>query len=170
MLFQVKHANMPARVEDEWSDSDEEYGSSGDVETNVQLGIPDGSITTVGDLKDPRVSRIGGHPVRFTHSFSCAIFYSLCLVMVLRFSLYPLPLMYPSRNAKIVPTLCNSFPKFGVRSKIVLWTARCIFGLVPMESARKWMEGARTYTRPCESAFDVHEAIPQREGMEVSAL
>jgi pre-rRNA-processing protein TSR4 len=54
---------MPARVEDEWSDSDEEYGSSGGVETNVQLGIPDGSITADEDLKDPRVSRIGGYPV-----------------------------------------------------------------------------------------------------------
>jgi len=54
---------MPTRVEDEWSDSDEEYDSSGDVETNVQLGIPDGPIATEQDLKDPRVSRIGGHPV-----------------------------------------------------------------------------------------------------------
>jgi len=61
---------MPARVEDEWSDSDEEYDPSGDVETNVQLGIPDGSITAEADLKDPRVSRIGGHPVRFVHSLS----------------------------------------------------------------------------------------------------
>ena len=59
---------MPARVEDEWSDSDEEHDPSGDVETNVQLGIPDGSITAEEDLKDPRVSRIGGHPVRlFIH-------------------------------------------------------------------------------------------------------
>lgn len=54
---------MPARVEDEWSDSDDEYGSSGDIETNVQLGLPDGPITAEEDLKDPRVSRIGGHPV-----------------------------------------------------------------------------------------------------------
>ena len=54
---------MPTRVEDEWSDSDEEHDSSGGVETSVQLGIPDGSITADEDLKDPRVSRIGGHPV-----------------------------------------------------------------------------------------------------------
>ena len=75
---------MPARVDDEWSDSDEEYGSSGDVETNVQLGIPDGSITTNEDLKDPRVSRIGGHPVRSVHfclrtSFSVAYILRWCL-------------------------------------------------------------------------------------------
>ena len=63
---------MPARVEDEWSDSDEERDSSGDVETNVQLGIPDGPITADEDLKDPRVSRVGGHPVRFVHSSSRA--------------------------------------------------------------------------------------------------
>ena len=54
---------MPGRLEDEWSDSDGEYDSAGGVETNVQLGIPDGSITAEEDLKDPRVSRIGGHPV-----------------------------------------------------------------------------------------------------------
>jgi len=54
---------MPARLEGEWSDSDEECDSSGGVETNVQLGVPDGSITADEDLKDPRVSRIGGHPV-----------------------------------------------------------------------------------------------------------
>lgn len=54
---------MPARVEGEWSDSDEEYDSAGGVETDVQLGIPDGLITADEDLKDPRVSRLGGHPV-----------------------------------------------------------------------------------------------------------
>jgi hypothetical protein len=135
---------MPARVEDEWSDSDEEYGSPGDVETNVQLGIPDGSIMADEDLKDPRVSRIGGHPVRFIRSSLSAIFYGLNLVLVVRFSLYHLPLMYPSRNAKIVPILCNSSPRFGAQSKIVLWTARCIFGLVLMESVRKGMEGTST--------------------------
>ena len=75
---------MPARVEDEWSDSDEEYDPSGDVETNVQLGIPDGSITAEEDLKDPRVSRIGGHPVRFVHSPSCGFLHILYLAFVLR--------------------------------------------------------------------------------------
>lgn len=68
---------MPTRVEGEWSDSDEEYDSSGDVETNVQLGIPDGSIAAEEDLKDPRVSRIGGHPVRFGHSSSYWFYFSL---------------------------------------------------------------------------------------------
>jgi len=132
---------MPARVEDEWSDSDEEHDPSGDVETNVQLGIPDGSITVEEDLKDPRVSRIGGHPVRFVDSTSYG--FSLYFVSVLRFSLYPLPPMYPFRNAKIVRTPCNSSPRSGVQSKVVLWTARCIFGLVPTESVRKRTEGTQ---------------------------
>ena len=110
---------MPARVEDEWSDSDEEYDSSGDVETSVQLGIPDGSITADEDLKDPRVSRIGGHPVRFVYSLSYGFLHSLCPASVFRFSLYPLPPMYPFHNAKIARTPCNSSPRSGVRSKIV---------------------------------------------------
>ena len=134
---------MPTRVEDNWSDSDEEYNPSGDIETNVQLGIPDGSITAEEDLKDPRVSRIGGHPVRFTYSSSCGFFCSLCLLLVIRFSLRPLPPMYPFHNAKVVQTPCNSLPRSGVQSRIVLWTVRCISGLVPTESVRRRMEGIR---------------------------
>ena len=135
---------MPARVEDEWSDSDEEYDPSGDVETNVQLGIPDGPITAEEDLKDPRVSRIGGHPVRFAHPPSYGFPNSLYFVSVLRFSLYPHHPMYPSRNAKIVRTPCNSSPRSGVQSKVVLWTARCMSGLVPTENAKKRTEGTQT--------------------------
>jgi len=135
---------MPARVEDEWSDSDDEYDPSGDVETNVQLGIPDGSITAEEDLKDPRVSRIGGHPVRFVHSPSYGFPDGSYLASVLRFSLYPLPPMYPFRNAKIVRIPCNSSPRSGAQSKVVLWTARCTSGLVPTESARKGTEGTET--------------------------
>lgn len=85
VFFQVKNANMPARVEDEWSDSDEECDSSG-VETSVQLGLPDGPITAQEDLKDPRVSRIGGHPVRFVHPSSDASYCSLLFVSTLGFS------------------------------------------------------------------------------------
>ena len=158
---------MPARVEHEWSDSDEEYGSSGDIETNVQLGIPDGSITVEEDLKDPRVSRIGGHPVRFVHSSSYGFFSSLYTI---RFSLCPLPQMYPFRNAKFVQIPCSSSPRSGVQSKIAPWTARCISGPVPMENARKGMAGTQAYSLPCEPAFDVDEAALQREGMEMRAL
>ena len=136
---------MPARVEDEWSDSDEEYDSSGDIETNVQLGIPDGSITAEGDLKDPRVSRIGGHPVRFVYSSSYEFFSSLYII---RFSLCPLPPMYPYRNAKIVRIPCNSSPRSGVQSRIALWIAQCIYGPVQMESVRKRMEGTQTCFLP----------------------
>jgi pre-rRNA-processing protein TSR4 len=53
---------MPARLEDEWSDSDDEHLS--DVETPVLLGVPDGVIDTAADINDAAVSRIGGHPVR----------------------------------------------------------------------------------------------------------
>jgi len=161
---------MPARVEDEWSDSDEEYNSSGDVETNVQLGIPDGSITADEDLKDPRVSRIGGHPVRLAHSSSYRFSYSLYFVLVLRFSLYPLPPMYPFRNAKIVQTPCNSSPRSGVQSRIALLTAQCISGPVPMENARRRMGGTQTCYISCGLPFDVDEAIQQCEGMEMCAL
>lgn len=161
---------MPARVEDEWSDSDEEHDSSGDVETSVQLGIPDGSITADEDLKDPRVSRIGGHPVRFVRSPSCGFLCSLSFVLVLRSSLYPLPQIYPFRNAKIVRTPCNSSPRSGVQSKTVLWIARCIYGLVPTESARRKMEGMQTFCIPRELAFDVDEAVLQCESMEMCAI
>lgn len=135
---------MPARVEDEWSDSDGEYDSSGDVETNVQLGIPDGPITADEDLKDPRVSRIGGHPVRFVHSPSRGFLHSLYLALVLRFSLYHLPPMYPFHNAKIVRTPCNSSPRSGVQLTTVPLTVQCISGLVLTEGARRKMEGMQS--------------------------
>ncbi|KAJ3731735.1 programmed cell death protein 2 [Lentinula guzmanii] len=53
---------MAPSVEEDWSDSDEELGS--EVETSVLLGIPDGPITSVNELADAAVSRIGGHSVR----------------------------------------------------------------------------------------------------------
>ena len=161
---------MPTRVKDEWSDSDDEYGSSSDVETNVQLGLPDGSITAEEDLKDPRVSRIGGHPVRFAHPSSYASCHSLRFVPILRFFLYHLHRMCPSRNAKFVRTPCNSSPRFGVLSKIVHWTARCMSGFVPMRNARKRTEGTKIWFKPREPTFDVHKAILQCEGMEMRAL
>ncbi|KAF8573759.1 hypothetical protein K439DRAFT_1374435 [Ramaria rubella] len=55
---------MTPRLEDDWSDSEDEQGGSGsDIETSVLLGIPDGEIDEPLDLSDPSVSRIGGHPV-----------------------------------------------------------------------------------------------------------
>ncbi|RPD64306.1 hypothetical protein L226DRAFT_533597 [Lentinus tigrinus ALCF2SS1-7] len=50
----------PADVDDTWSDSDEELDA--DLETAVQLGIPDGPLLSPADLSDPTVSRLGGHP------------------------------------------------------------------------------------------------------------
>ena len=52
---------MAPRTDDDWSDSDDEDLS--DIETNVQLGLPDGPLESPEDLLDARVSRIGGHPV-----------------------------------------------------------------------------------------------------------
>ncbi|KAF9245320.1 programmed cell death protein 2 [Melanogaster broomeanus] len=51
---------MPAPIEDDWSDSDDEIATG--VETNVLLGIPDGSVETETDIEDAAVSRIGGLP------------------------------------------------------------------------------------------------------------
>ena len=53
---------MPSAEKDDWSDSDDE--SSSEVETSVLLGVPDGPVDTMDDLKDAAVSRIGGRPVR----------------------------------------------------------------------------------------------------------
>ncbi|KAH9935859.1 programmed cell death protein 2 [Epithele typhae] len=50
----------PATVDDSWSDSDD--GLDADVETAVQLGVPDGPLESTADIVDPAVSRIGGHP------------------------------------------------------------------------------------------------------------
>ncbi|CDO73246.1 hypothetical protein BN946_scf185008.g8 [Trametes cinnabarina] len=50
----------PADVEDTWSDSDDELEA--DMETAVDLGVPDGPVDDDAVLMDPTVSRIGGHP------------------------------------------------------------------------------------------------------------
>ncbi|KAJ2975844.1 hypothetical protein NUW54_g11665 [Trametes sanguinea] len=60
----------PADVEDIWSDSDDELEA--DVETSVDLGVPDGPVDDPAVLLDPTVSRIGGHPVRCPFASSCS--------------------------------------------------------------------------------------------------
>lgn len=60
---------MPASIEDDWSDSDEDVGAG--VETDVLLGVPDGSVETDADIKDAAVSRIGGLPVRALSLVQC---------------------------------------------------------------------------------------------------
>ncbi|KAI0741491.1 programmed cell death protein 2, partial [Daedaleopsis nitida] len=47
-------------IDDSWSDEEEDELL--DVETAVQLGIPDGPLDSSADLSDPTVSRLGGHP------------------------------------------------------------------------------------------------------------
>ena len=54
--------SMPISTEDDWSDSDEDIVAG--METDVLLGVPDGSVETDADIKDAAVSRIGGLPVR----------------------------------------------------------------------------------------------------------
>ncbi|KZT09899.1 uncharacterized protein LAESUDRAFT_694387 [Laetiporus sulphureus 93-53] len=55
---------MAPKPNNDWSDSDDEAGS--DIETAVQLGIPDGPVESASDLCDATVSRIGGHPAFLT--------------------------------------------------------------------------------------------------------
>lgn len=54
---------MPAPIEDDWSDSDDDLTPG--LETSILLGIPDGPIDSPTDITDAAVSRIGGLPVRF---------------------------------------------------------------------------------------------------------
>lgn len=50
----------------------------------MQLGIPDGSIESPADLRDPMISRIGGHPVRASrHICSFRILNAFCSVSML---------------------------------------------------------------------------------------
>lgn len=60
---------MPVTTEDDWSDSDEEISTG--TETNVLLGVPDGSVETDADIEDVAVSRIGGIPVRALSLIHC---------------------------------------------------------------------------------------------------
>ena len=67
----IHHYPMPPNpnVDDPWSDSDEELDAG--LETAVQLGIPDGPLSSPTDILDPAVSRIGGHPVRCPFALPC---------------------------------------------------------------------------------------------------
>lgn len=53
---------MAPEQEDDWSDSDDDEVL--DTVTEVQLGVPDGVLSSETDLRDAAVSRIGGLPVR----------------------------------------------------------------------------------------------------------
>ena len=53
---------MAPEYEDDWSDSDDDELL--DTVTEVQLGVPDGTLDSETDLRDAAVSRIGGLPVR----------------------------------------------------------------------------------------------------------
>ncbi|KAF9258725.1 hypothetical protein L218DRAFT_909153 [Marasmius fiardii PR-910] len=66
---------MPSAIEEDWSDSDDDILS--DVETSVNLGLPDGALQEESDLYDAAVSRIGGHPA-FLPSVEPALSCSQC--------------------------------------------------------------------------------------------
>ena len=57
---------MAPSTRQDWSDEEDEEDIR--TETSVFLGIPDGPVESVSDLKDAAVSRIGGLPVRFIYS------------------------------------------------------------------------------------------------------
>lgn len=66
---------MPSHMND-WSDSDDDNGPTG-VETNVLLGVPDGTIDDVNDINDAAVSRIGGLPVRPSLPLPCTFSFQI---------------------------------------------------------------------------------------------
>ncbi len=80
----------PADVDDAWSDSDDELDA--DVETAVQLGLPDGPLLSPAELSDPTVSRLGGHPVRCPFAYSC----TRSVLITALFNLLPHLLHLPS--------------------------------------------------------------------------
>ena len=83
---------------DNYSDSDSGNESAlTDVETTVELGIPNGGITSTEDLEDPMVSRIGGIPVRLHLLF--ALEYSVLNLLI---SLFPIHIN------QLLPFFCHS--------------------------------------------------------------
>lgn len=115
--------------EDDWSDSDDEVLA--EVETSVTLGVPDGLITTAGDLADAAVSRIGGLPVC---TISCTMTY---LFILPRHSSSRLNHPSPRRSARYVVDPWNCLCKCGVRLRTVPWTERCTSGGALSPHARK---------------------------------
>jgi hypothetical protein len=61
---------MASSALQEWSDSDQDEMLQ--TKTSVLLGIPDGPLEPVSDLKDAAVSRIGGVPVRLITTRICS--------------------------------------------------------------------------------------------------
>ena len=88
---------MPIQdADDTWSDSGSELEVA-DVETAVQLGIPDGPLDLPADLSDPTVSRIGGHPVRCPFALPCTFPVLIVSVQSIRLSVtcVGIPVRFP---------------------------------------------------------------------------
>ena len=103
-------SKMPAHNNCSDSDSDNESALT-DVETAVELGIPSGEITSIEDLGDPMVSRIGGIPVR-AHVLIVFEYPVLNLLI-------PLFLMHtPISTILVLFALCPSVVPFKVSASI----------------------------------------------------
>lgn len=123
---------MAPAYEDDLSDSDEEVMP--ELETSVWLGFPDEAIEDVAETKDAAVSRIGGHPVRFTLPM-----YLLCINTISIFFLHIFqrpfflrlcpPFLLLSARVALVPW--NFLLKCIARCPTAQWIGHCIFGDAP---------------------------------------
>lgn len=129
---------MAPRHDDDWSDSDDEVLS--EVETPVLLGVPDGVVQVITDITDAAVSRVGGHPVRFTPMYYHTELSHLYSSRTRPFFLRVNPL-YLRPNAKFVQTHPSSSFKCGVRSRTAQWIVPYIFGAARGLHARARMGG-----------------------------
>ena len=146
---------MPARVDDDfdWSDSDDEAISG--VETDVLLGVFDGSVDNEHDLRDVAVSRIGGHPVRVCPPAYMNIrSIQRCFVLSRHFCLQRNH-RFLLHTATIVQIQWNSLFRYGAHLKIARWIGLCIFGDARVPIVRK-NQGGRSTTWPLVTCdFDV---------------
>jgi len=131
----------PAQNDDvDWSDSDEE--DLDQVETNVLLGVPDGTVDVDHDKIDAAVSRIGGLPVRESCIYSPArIHIDLYLSRETRHSCPPVYLHFLRRIVRNVRSLWNFSSRCGVHSRTVPWTEHCTSGAAPGQDVKAKMAG-----------------------------
>lgn len=122
---------------EDWSDSDEDVLS--EIETSVQLGLPDGPIHESNDIVDAVVSRIGGHPVRdilrrcdHVPALNTVPLPSSCI----RLSL-PKSRLLIARNAAVVSHRWSCWYRCGVRWKGVPMTECFTSGVALGAGARR---------------------------------
>lgn len=139
-LTRFFQAQMAPRIDDDWSDSDDE--ALADVETAVLLGVPDGPIESATDLSDAAVSRIGGHPVRYV---PLCMYRSRVAPSLTRFNTRHFfhlgPPRYHVHPAKFARRRWNYWCRYGAPLKIVLTTGLFTFGLAQGVPAKRKPEG-----------------------------